>query len=901
MDKTIQDSPKIATSTLELLEKTLEHMMETAIARYKAGDRVVSSKSGRVFFSRRNIAAEMAKIALPEEANLVRGQSTFARYNELNKLIVNTQEEFSNNYPKIRTKSKKARELIIYLESNIEHTDYLRRSATELVKDDFYLNHLIKFFEIIDNEATPMGDIVEKLLGKKISNNSLYALLFIASRIYPTILRKYLKLQIKECYKDEYLYRGLELDKYLGFKQGKTKVSQLLYSKTERLKLVNEMIKEEIKDYWEEENGLYKAHTKLGEVFIRYLNKQAVLTYSLVNTNNPYLSQMIKNDFKFLRRMVLDITESKKSIQQVAYEYNVCNKFLFDIYAAFNPKELLNELKIAYKQLIRSNKLVKNSGQAIEAAFHFCKPKRSQKSRWVKKADTKIYDEITLLTKNMIKLQLRVFQKINYHMLKSRPSQLVLIYPTGKALSSCSYEISFANFPLFLEWSEFINSLEAKQRKDLHLQNFFNHLVKKYPNKKILRAIDITKEDLHEYLLTINKHSAKSTIIEYRSFYKYIKELRNKRKLPTMGMLPMPPEKDITKNMRVVIDRNMNNYQPLPDIIYSRISLHLDEIETSVRNAFILTSIAGLRPNEWEGITPKSLITENGTKYLIVWQFKQEKAYRIRGKKPIRKVPITDPIAIGAFESQIVESKFARLQSGIDSIFTVKLNKSELDGRYGVLKAQRVNYVINQLIKKHGICGEDGKLWEYSSYQLRVSMVVEMIEAGATDKELQAFFGWLSEETIKTSYAMAKKLKLADLNSEFFRTEFGVELAQSVLNQYSEEELRMIYVELYVHSRDMGYGRCLRHPIQGECGKLHEASACAPCSKLNVDHTRRPAWEELYEMQYKKVVQLRHFYEERGQEPERYEAFAFYIKEMCILESYASVLINVDKPTKVVK
>jgi hypothetical protein len=99
----------------------------------------------------------------------------------------------------------------------------------------------------------------------------------------------------------------------------------------------------------------------------------------------------------------------------------------------------------------------------------------------------------------------------------------------------------------------------------------------------------------------------------------------------------------------------------------------------------------------------------------------------------------------------------------------------------------------------------------------------------------------------------------------------------------------------------MGYGTCLRHPIQGECGKLHEASACAPCSKLNVDNSRRPAWEKLYEDQYKKVVQLREFYKERGQEPARYETFAYYIKEMGILESYASVLMNIDKPIKVVK
>ena len=156
MVKTTQESLIIATSTLELLKKTLEHMKETAITRYKAGDKVINKRTGRNYFSQKNTATEMAKIALPEEAIFVCTAVRLQRNKELNELILKTGKEFNEQYPKIRSKNKKTRELIVYLEPKIDQKTYLRRSATELIKDDFYLEHLMQFFKIIENESTSL-------------------------------------------------------------------------------------------------------------------------------------------------------------------------------------------------------------------------------------------------------------------------------------------------------------------------------------------------------------------------------------------------------------------------------------------------------------------------------------------------------------------------------------------------------------------------------------------------------------------------------------------------------------------------------------------------------------------------------------------------------------------------
>ena len=54
----------------------------------------------------------------------------------------------------------------------------------------------------------------------------------------------------------------------------------------------------------------------------------------------------------------------------------------------------------------------------------------------------------------------------------------------------------------------------------------------------------------------------------------------------------------------------------------------------------------------------------------------------------------------------------------------------------------------------------------------------------------------------------------------------------------------------------MEYGKCVRHPILGECGKLQEPKSCASCNKLITSKDFLTKWEKLKNSQLNIIDQL---------------------------------------------
>lgn len=796
-------------------------------------------------------------------------------------------------------------ELKGYFKPILGQDAYFSRSVADLIKNGFRLEHWKPFCFLIENDLfLPFDMVVSKLLGRTIDNHALYALLYLGVRIIPEKIKQYLKVQVRECYKNEFLFRGKALDIYLGFKSGNTEVSDLLYSKSARTTPIKNMIREIIEEYWETNDNILKARCRSYVVDVKYQGKKISIQYSQGSKNEE---RVYVNSFEKLRNLIEDAASDRLTIKEMQKFHNgpISERHIFLARSTFNLKKLLHEIKYAYWQLIKLNQPIRNINQAIKEIVNFeayqYKKADTAKTNLILKAITpETLQKLKEIDEHMIKVQKRIYKQVNKIRLKNKEKVAVCTYLDNEKVLFVSSELMFTHLPLYSEWAEYENSREPSRYRQLFLPEFFNYIAKKYPNKKSIYTAKITKDDLREYLESINNSKAKRVLSALRNFLTFLKNIKERAPKKMMGILPPAPTIDITEGFSVKTEYE-SGYQPMPDEIYGKLMHHVEELEPIYKNALILTSATGMRPGEWKGITPESMIIENGIHQIIIWQFKQEKNFGKLGKKPIRKVPITDPFVIEAFNSQVKESKELRMKSGLESIFTVKVSDSNTDSRIGILESKKMIRKVNSLIKKYNMCDINGNLWKYHTYQLRVSMVVEMIEAGSTSEELKAFFGWINEQTMQQAYVMVKNLKKVDLETNFFLDNFGVQLDQSSIDQYSEEELQMMVAEFICHSRDMGYGRCLRHPVQGECGKLHEASACAPCEKLIVGKENRPYWERLYVNQCLKLIKLRKYYEERDVLPERFEALAFYIKESGILDSYASVLMNIDKPIKVVK
>ncbi len=169
-------------------------------------------------------------------------------------------------------------------------------------------------------------------------------------------------------------------------------------------------------------------------------------------------------------------------------------------------------------------------------------------------------------------------------------------------------------------------------------------------------------------------------------------------------------------------------------------------------------------------------------------------------------------------------------------------------------------------------------------------LATTMVEKGHAPQEIKAFFGWMTTSTPEKAYAYIRSRKLEELNSEFFHDHFKVSFDNNLLSSYSQQDKEQMFVELYVHKRQMEYGECVRHPIMGECGKLQTPDSCANCARLITDPRYISTWQKLYNNQKDIFKALIDSLESEGCLRSEYETWTEYIIQKHRLDSYESIV-----------
>ena len=785
--------------------------------------------------------------------------------------------------PKYKNTTPHYKALADYFEPLVGYSQINRHGYRYLITNGFFLEHWSLLCEKMDISNKPFDSIVKSITKKESSSACRAFLLYLAVELTPERLYAYLLKQVKIHATTDFL--GAAFLIRLGEK-GNFNQSYIWQGKDHNHKS-SMFIKKLIEIYWENEDSSFKARHNY-YCYLKYRN--TICKFSTSGVNDKALK--IINNFNRLKALVIDIAESTNDIKVIQNNHGAVGQFFIKLFEHYSPAKVLNELEEKLDWMIRENIPILSIHQAYYKVFFTLNEKKAQTPARLSKSSLK--REYDKLAETKIKEQIILLKSSNLNKLRERKESFSLIYLDKNLVKSLGCNVSFHTLPLFDEWAEYVLSCGNNIRKLGYLNGLINYIAERRNDVKTLCAHNIIKKDITSYLDsgTASQTGSRRAMEAFRSMIKFLKDRETRNKLPLMGILPKAPLNDVSNGISVK-KPDENNRQPIPDSVFDQIMLHIDELEPIYKNAFILSAAGGLRTNEWEGITADSLVEEGSKQILEVWQYKVEKACMKKSKKPIRHIPLHDENAIHAFREQVKESTEARKKSGVASIF---IKKKTVGNAYGILNTHQLTDVINKLIKRHNICDAlSEELWHYTPYQLRVSLVVEMIESGASGKQIRAFFGWLADETMKNAYYMARKLRLMDMNTDFFKKEFSINLSQNAIDQYAEEELREIVVMFYATSREMMYGRCMRHPSQGICGKLHEASACAPCHNLKAAPKYRKQWEELYNNQYSQLKRLRLFYEQRGHQPEQFEKYEFYIVQSGILNSYFSVLLNIDK------
>lgn len=781
--------------------------------------------------------------------------------------------------------------LVEYFEPTIEHSKTNRANYTHLLNDGFSVRCWELLCKKIATSDEPFPKLIESITHQEPRPRTVGFLLELLSHIKKDEISAYLYKQVKAHATMDFHAR-LKILLHLGFGSGIRSSLWNQWSYPQSLL----MIENAMDRYWDEDDGAFKVKTYSGPLMtIKYKN----ISIDIRQCTNNEQSYKILRNFSSLKKFVEDIYDGKKTVAVIKQTHNALGGIFEKLFEVFNPDKVLNELEEQFERLILENTPIVSAHEAYYKVFGYDPYTARKKDIRYSFSFSGLKEKYEPLLKIKIEKQKNRRFSSNQNILKERKASFSLVFLHQNLIRKRFYEVKFNTLPIFIEWSEYMLSLDDKIRMvsvqaALAILNFVSS---RHPKIENLSTRDITQGDLIDFLNDggMSQIGASDAKVFLSNMIDFLMAKKSVRKLPLIGPLPEPPSVNICKDIKVKKPDQVSNRIPIPEGVFTEIMRYIDELEATHKHAFELIAAGGLRPNELEGITPDSLIEKDGKLVLCIWEYKKENTKRRKGEKPIREIPLNFSEAIQAFREQVKVSEDARKASGHASIFIRRIHNSNV---YGVMTTSSLKCAVNNLIKMHNIFNPNtGELWHYTPYQLRVSLVVEMIENGASDAQLKAFFGWNSESTMQNAYYMARKLKLMEMDTEFFKREFAVNLSQEAIDQYSEEELNEIVEMFYATSREMSYGRCIRHPSQGICGKLHEASACAPCENFKVSPHYRKKWEELYMLQYRELLKLRLFYEQRGHTEEQYEKYEFYVVQSGILESYANVLMNIDKPS----
>lgn len=267
------------------------------------------------------------------------------------------------------------------------------------------------------------------------------------------------------------------------------------------------------------------------------------------------------------------------------------------------------------------------------------------------------------------------------------------------------------------------------------------------------------------------------------------------------------------------------------------------------------------------------------------------KILRLRRKKHLedyQRMLIPEYLA-EEIETQIDISKDLREKYNITFIF---INQQKGCKAY-ITQGRGFVSAVNKIIKKNNITDIDGELWNFQSRQIRKTLVVTMIENGATTQEIAYWLGHLGTRTAREYYEEVRKIRLAEMNNEFWKKKFDIIINEDTLTQFTEEERRALYIDFRLKNRKVELGYCAKHISQGPCGYRLGKSNCATCKNLCTGVQYLDEWIKLRDSQQSVVDELLRIYQRENIID--FEGYREYQQEKYFLDSYQDVIDNIQK------
>jgi len=473
-----------------------------------------------------------------------------------------------------------------------------------------------------------------------------------------------------------------------------------------------------------------------------------------------------------------------------------------------------------------------------------------------------------------------------------------MYYLDGENLRSYKYDFSLinpTNFRLELKYY-YKHALRSRRAVGMIalISSVINRLAKE--DMAMCSFADITEEGAaficsyleNEYISRCKHHISPKTMQIAMHLLKavvaYLMGIDRDKKLKT----PVPERNHFAK----YIFRNLANMQkttqPMPEIVAQGILEHIHQLSDRNRIMIKLFMNSGLRAKEATLIKTDCVGTEleNGCVEL------KYTPYKMISQR--RKISLADESTVLISKDMADElSKYIRAtQSERGDSEYVFVNR-RYDIKTGTPNSLSIYETVNGLIAKYNICDEQGNLWKFCSRQFRKTVAVIMIENGASVSEVAYMLGHFGLETAKRYYDDVRKMKLAQMNSEFFKAKFDIHIGKDKLDEFTEEQRKCLYLDLCLRKRNVELGYCLKPFDTHGCTERKRLNSCVGCRNLCTGGEYLEYWMLLRDEQQDVVDQLIQYYSARSIAD--YETFKEFRQEKLMLESYKDVVERIGK------
>lgn len=437
----------------------------------------------------------------------------------------------------------------------------------------------------------------------------------------------------------------------------------------------------------------------------------------------------------------------------------------------------------------------------------------------------------------------------------------------------------------FMKW-RFSGHIRASDRTFISIFDAANRLCE--INGGVRYFSDIDRTDVRMLQLALENEMGQTQIMTMfsscRTLFRYLCSDENESSAPK-------PSDNPFESLQFVNAHKYHISTPyIPDTVVTALSERLDELSETDRLVFEIFSETGMRAKEVAFLETDCLEKaryEDRVRLKYI-PYKTLKARRRNGLSEYHSVYISTELA-EKIRKQISASEDLRKKHGLPYIF---LHQHE-GYKASMLNMEYFTKKINALIGKYNICNDSGQPWHFTSRQCRKTLVVNMIENGATATELVYQLGHLNQSTVMQYYAEVRSIKLAELNSEFFKAQFDLLLSKEQLSDFSEEERRLLYVDFCLGYRRVELGFCTRKLCDGPCKSRSRTVHCVNCPKLCTGKQYLPYWNELMRAQQERVDLLLTVYQEK--ELTNYTDFIEFQQENRLLEAYQNVLKRIEE------